>query len=272
MHRALDYIRRLAPGDACLAEESVRGGGEELARLACGENVFPSREVEEGVDRFMDAAVRAGRAVMAAICLALSLPEEEALGRAFRDPFYLVRLIHYPAQDHRDGGRENGAGEGDGGGELGCGGHRDYGCLTFIVSSEEAGADSALEVSKTGAEDAFVPALVPPSGGMLLNFGDCLEILSGGLLPATLHRVVRPEHDRTSIAAFVEPTFSWPIGPIQSVVDVAPPALRSRFSSSVDAEGYRRRLAQMQKYSCYGQYLLSKVRSNFSLYSASEEK
>jgi isopenicillin N synthase-like dioxygenase len=249
-HRALDFLRQL-PADACLPA----GGSPSLSELAFGENVFPDGELGEAVTDFIQAVVQAGRAVMRGVCHALLLPEA-ALADSFSDPFWLIRLIHYPAAAAA-------AAAGDGRvtrDELGCGAHRDYGWLTMVVSDEDPGSVAAMQVSKDGSPGGFAPAAVPPAGCFLLNFGDCLEALTHGAFPATLHRVLRPPRDRLSVAVFVEPNFGWRIGALR-----LPTASPRPLHAARDAAEHRRRLAEMGKYACYGEYLLSKVSSNFSL-------
>lgn len=231
-HWPFDVIRSLSPDSACLSTLQVRAGGAQLRALACGENKFPSVEMERAVDLFTAAAVRSAYAVVTAIRVALGLPEN-AFAEAFRDLFYLLRLIHFPVF----------AGASD---DLGCGAHRGYGCITLIVSDEEPGSESALQVCRNEEDGVYLPAIVPPAGAMIVNFGDCIESLTAGLLPATLHRVIRPRNEHTSTAAFVEPTFSWRIEPILAIssIDSVPGSL---FASATCAKGYQSRLTAMKR-------------------------
>jgi isopenicillin N synthase-like dioxygenase len=236
-HRALDFLRSLPAGTELPAGASV--------------------ELGEAVEVYMGAVLCAGGAVMRAVCHTLRLPPA-VLDECFSNPFWILRLIHYPAAES--------VVETVPGVTHGCGAHRDYGWLTFVVTDEQPGTQAALEVSKDGSADGFAPAALPPTGGLLLNFGDCLEALTGGCFPATLHRVARPPKDRLSIAAFVEPNFSWRISPLALTL---PP---TEGVSTATAAGHRERVDKLQRFSCYGEYLLSKVSANFSIYNnASDE-
>ena len=94
----------------------------------------------------------------------------------------------------------------------------------------------------------WIPA-DPIQGCMVVNIGEMWEIWSGGLYPATLHRVVhRSPTYRISIPFFFEPNFDARV----RVLD-----------------GARRKAAEEERASCtyqdtiYGEFLLKKVGANF---------
>ena len=85
-----------------------------------------------------------------------------------------------------------------------CGEHSDYGTITLLYQDKLGG----LEVK--GVDGQWINA-DPVPGTVLVNVGDLLEALTGGLFPATRHRVVVPEQEirrrtkRQSIVFFIHP-------------------------------------------------------------------
>ena len=86
-------------------------------------------------------------------------------------------------------------------GAVRCGEHTDYGTITFLYQDSMGG----LEVKNVAGD--WIKA-TPVQNGILMNVGDLLEIFSGGVFPATLHRVVAVDGEdgcRQSIVFFVHP-------------------------------------------------------------------
>ncbi len=85
-----------------------------------------------------------------------------------------------------------------------CGEHSDYGTVTFLYQDDVGG----LEVKTV---DGRWTEAAPLKGAILMNVGDLLDVFSGGLFPATLHRVVVPKAEfkrktsRQSIVFFLHP-------------------------------------------------------------------
>lgn len=89
----------------------------------------------------------------------------------------------------------------------------------------------------------------PKPGCVVVNIGKMWEQWTGGLWPATLHRVIHQSPTyRVSIPFFFEPNFDAKIG-------LLPAAKRT-----AEAEG---RAVHAEPEVVYGEYLLSKVTSNF---------
>ncbi|OXA63627.1 UPF0676 protein C1494.01 [Folsomia candida] len=98
-------------------------------------------------------------------------------------------------------------------GTVRCGDHSDYGTLTLLFQDAIGG----LEVKAVNGE--WVSADPIPKT-VLVNTGDLLEFWSGGVFPATHHRVLIPEQElrqktaRQSIVYFVHPDDKVVIQPL----------------------------------------------------------
>lgn len=87
---------------------------------------------------------------------------------------------------------------------IGIGAHRDYGLLTILLQDDSGGLQ-VLSPEGTSWID------VPPNVNLdffVMNVGDMLMQITGGLYKSNIHRVIRPEtcsESRYSIPFFVEP-------------------------------------------------------------------
>ncbi|WP_298678594.1 2-oxoglutarate and iron-dependent oxygenase domain-containing protein [uncultured Lentibacter sp.] len=158
--------------------------------LVYGPNQWP--EAPEGFAR----TVQAYYTQALALCRALLRHIAEAAGRdagsfdgCFTRPMALLRSNYYPA-------RPEWAGEKD----FGIAAHTDYGCLTLLGSDGTAG----LEV--WGADACWHPVDMAP-GEFVINFGEMLEMWTGGRVKATLHRVVGTQAERISVPMFFNPNY-----------------------------------------------------------------
>jgi isopenicillin N synthase-like dioxygenase len=98
-----------------------------------------------------------------------------------------LKVIRYPGSAVRRG-------------DQGVGAHKDYGWLALLLQDELGG----LQVQALDGQWLDAP---PIQGTFVINIGEMLEIVSGGYLRATVHRVVSPETtlDRISIPFFPGP-------------------------------------------------------------------
>lgn len=105
----------------------------------------------------------------------------------------VLRVVHYPPVP-----------EGVPAGAVRCATHSDWGTLTLLLQDQVGG----LEVL---ARDGTWVQAVPLSDTVLVNVGDLMEILTGGQLRATKHRVRLPqiprqrEAHRVSLVLFGQP-------------------------------------------------------------------
>ncbi len=113
----------------------------------------------------------------------------------FDRPMALLRGNYYPA-------RPAWAGERD----LGIAAHTDYGCLTLLASDGVPG----LEVQ--ARDGTWLPVTAEP-GEFVINFGEMLEMWTGGRVRATPHRVKGTVEERISIPLFFNPNHDTNVAP-----------------------------------------------------------
>jgi len=100
-------------------------------------------------------------------------------------------------------------------GHVRCSEHSDYGTFTLLFQDQYPG----LQVKSPSGQ--WISAK-PIPGTILVNIGDLLEMWTGGLFPATRHRVIIPEEDvlksvpRQSIVFFVHPDNEVVVEPVDS--------------------------------------------------------
>ncbi|MEQ3744617.1 MAG: 2-oxoglutarate and iron-dependent oxygenase domain-containing protein [Henriciella sp.] len=148
-------------------------------------------EVEE-----FDAATRAfyealdafGAQLLKGIALHLGQPEDwfddkVEMGNS------ILRLLHYPPQENPPPA-----------GTVRAGAHEDINVITLLLGAEESG----LQVLHSSGEWLSVN---PPLGAIVINCGDMLQRLTGGVLPSTTHRVINPSRERAKFPRYSTPFF-----------------------------------------------------------------
>jgi isopenicillin N synthase-like dioxygenase len=116
----------------------------------------------------------------------------------FDRPMALLRGNWYPP-------RPDWAGDKD----FGIAAHTDYGCLTLLATDGVPG----LEVL-TRAGDWLAVRADP--GDFIINFGEMLEMWSGGRIVATRHRVRGTTQERLSVPLFFNPNPETNVAPLGS--------------------------------------------------------
>ncbi len=120
-------------------------------------------------------------------------------GSYFRDkfnrPMALLRGNFYPERPEWATDRD-----------FGIATHTDYGCLTLLATDGSSG----LEVRKRGG--GWIPLSAPP-GEFVINFGEMLEMWTGGKIKATPHRVIGTSNERISIPLFFNPNHDADVSP-----------------------------------------------------------
>ena len=113
----------------------------------------------------------------------------------FSRPMALLRGNFYPA-------RPDWAGDKD----FGIAAHTDYGCLTLLAADGVPG----LEVQ--ARDGSWMPVTAEP-GEFVINFGEMMEMWTGGRVRATLHRVKGTAEERISVPLFFNPDYDTNVAP-----------------------------------------------------------
>jgi len=117
--------------------------------------------------------------------------------RDFFEPYYLkdnstagARFLRYPPRK-KD--------------EMGCGQHTDFGVMTLLLQDHVGGLQILIN-------DKWVDA-PPLKDTLVVNMGDCIELLTNGKLKATTHRVINKSttEERFVALVFHDPDWAFPI-------------------------------------------------------------
>lgn len=145
-------------------------------------------EFDEATRDFYNAMDAFGAQLLRAVALHLGLPESW-----FNDKVQfgnsILRLLHYPPQDNPPPK-----------GTVRAGAHEDINVITLLLGAEEAGLQ-ALHRSGDWLD------VNPPAGSLVINCGDMLQRLTGGVLPSTTHRVLNPSPERSRFPRYSTPFF-----------------------------------------------------------------
>ncbi len=145
-------------------------------------------EFDEATRDFYDAMDAFGAQLLRAVALHLGLPESW-----FDDKVQfgnsILRLLHYPPQENPPPQ-----------GTVRAGAHEDINVITLLLGAEEAG----LQALHRSGEWLDVS---PPAGSLVINCGDMLQRLTGGILPSTTHRVLNPSPERSRFPRYSTPFF-----------------------------------------------------------------
>lgn len=132
----------------------------------------------------------------------------------FDRPMALLRGNYYPE-------RPDWAGDKD----FGIAAHTDYGCLTLLASDGVPG----LEVQ--GRDGDWHPVTAEP-GEFVINFGEMLEMWTGGRVKATLHQVRGTTEERISVPLFFNPNHDANVAPDGNAPILAGDHLAKRFNET----------------------------------------
>jgi isopenicillin N synthase-like dioxygenase len=193
-----------------------------------GANQFPDAvpELRGAVMDFTRGAEASAHAILRGVALSLGLDAEYFHRTYTAQPTMLFRIFHYPAADASEG--------------WGVGEHTDYGLLTLLAQDENGG----LQVKSRGG---WIEA-PPIAGALVVNIGDMLDRLTGGVYRSTPHRVLNVSgRSRLSFPFFFDPGFAARIEPLPGRVAGDDSAERWDRSNLHAFEG------------TYGDYLIGKV-------------
>ncbi|EFX00378.1 2og-Fe oxygenase family protein [Grosmannia clavigera kw1407] len=180
-----DVKEAFTMGDCALEPEqayTAKTGCPPPGHLSRPQNLWPAAAPwwRAGLYRYYGAVLPLALRLARVFTLALGLPES-ALDDQFRFPITGLRALYYPPTEDA---------------EVGLGAHADFSWLTLVLQDDVA----ALEV--LSPDGVWVQA--PPRPGTLVcNVGQYLERQTGGLFPATVHRV----RNRTGRARYSLPFF-----------------------------------------------------------------
>jgi isopenicillin N synthase-like dioxygenase len=204
-----------------------------------GPNLFPSQPpgLREAVLSYIDALTDVGHVLLAGISRALGLDERWFDRNLTADPVVLFRIFHYPPLP-------------SGSAQWSVGEHTDYGLIT-ILGQDHAGG---LQVR---GRDGWVD-VAPIDNAFVVNLGDMLERMTGGLYRSTPHRVRNTTAlDRISYPLFLDPAWDAEVLPIPMSHLHPQPATPDGGTERWDG-------ASVHEWSgTYGDYLLGKVAKVF---------
>jgi isopenicillin N synthase-like dioxygenase len=237
--------------------------GEELglddprvrARLPLhGANLFPVRPsgMRDAVLEYMRAVTDVGHALLRAISVGLGLDESWFDRHLTASPTVLFRIFRYPpiveAESNAIASNV----------EWSVGEHTDYGLITVLAQDDVDG----LEVR---GRDGWVAA-PPIANSFVVNLGDMLERMTGGVYRSTPHRVRNTSgRERYSLPLFLDPAWDAEVLPVPQVAaraDAREKASGGEFATD------RWDGASVHEWSgTYGDYLLAKVSKVFPVLS-----
>ncbi len=146
------------------------------------------------IESYYRDAVAVGRQVLTCIAAALDAGAD-SFATAFDPPMALLRGNYYPA-------RPDWAGDKD----FGIAAHTDYGCLTLLAMDGTPGLSVQMP-------DGGWRGVQAAPGSFVINFGEMLEMWTGGQVKATLHRVVGSSDERISVPLFLNPSYDTDVAP-----------------------------------------------------------
>jgi isopenicillin N synthase-like dioxygenase len=128
--------------------------------------------------------------------VAPKLYDHSLFADGFNDGMSTFRLIHYPAVDGTTAASIHGESHEEG--RFSTPDHTDSGFVTLLIQDQTGGLEAL-------GPDGNWFAIEPEPGTIVMNLGDILQAMSGGLLKATRHRVRAPDRSRISMPFFFEP-------------------------------------------------------------------
>ena len=236
-------------------KEGIYFGRELLnedSRPLHGANLWPDgdigREMVRAVIEYMTHMERIGQKILELIVSSLDLSLSE-FQTDFKDPTVLFRIFNYPPHDDKLAD-SHGVGE-----------HTDYGFITILYQDTSGG----LQIKNKNGTWINVDPIV---GTFVVNLGDALEHMTGGLLRATPHRVIQrlgATKSRLSFPFFFDPNFD---SPMRSVVQYLSPELQAIATANRGDVDYatKKRWDSYDPASfsgTYGRYLMMKVSKVF---------
>jgi isopenicillin N synthase-like dioxygenase len=186
-----------------------------------GPNQWPASQpqLRACVDEYVEHMNRLSAEVTQALCLALGLDRNALQPRLFagEPPHWQLKLASYEAALTTSPPA------------VGVGAHTDSGFLTLLLQDDAGGLQAYTQGDW---------ADVPPAGldVLVCNLGEVAEMVSGGYLLATPHRVLSSTRPRLSVPFFYNPALPSTIQPVELPAEL--PWERER---EYDEQGHWRR-------------------------------
>ena len=204
-----------------------------------GPNQWPSAQpaLREVIEEYTEHMLVLSHEITEALALALNL-EPAALSGLFASggPHWQLKLASYSPSSAATASGSNGSAQPAAGTapaeiepEIGVGAHTDSGFLTMLLQDDSGGLQAFTRGAWTN---------VPPLGdGVLVcNLGEVAELVSGGYLLATPHRVLSTPASRLSVPFFFNPALPTKVEPM-----LLPKSLRWERDAEYDEQQHWRR-------------------------------
>lgn len=154
----------------------------------------PAAAFHDEIQTYYAEALDVGRQVLAAIA-DVAGNDPFGFAGAFDAPMALLRGNYYPERPQWAGAKD-----------FGIAAHTDYGCLTLLAMDGSPGLTVQMP-------DGSWQAINAQPGVFVINFGEMLEMWTGGRVKATLHRVVGGSNERISVPLFLNPSYDTNVAP-----------------------------------------------------------
>jgi isopenicillin N synthase-like dioxygenase len=221
-----------------------------------GNNDELASRFKSAITAYMGHMKRLGTALMNAIVESLHACSSNSSVKSllsFSEPTELFRIFNYPPHDNKFGEKSFGVGE-----------HTDYGYITILKQDDSGG----LQVKRTVVtEDSLVHMWIdapPIKNTFVINLGDALERMTGGLYRATPHRVIQRKGAskcRLSFPYFFDPSFDHHMVDVSEHLTEEDTNIAVRNRVIIASRWDKADPAQFQ--GTYGEYLLRKVSKVF---------
>lgn len=153
-------------------------------------NVWPSEP--EGFKKQIEDYFTSARIIALELLKGISAAigaDQNFFADKFDKPMALLRSNFYPQRPENATERD-----------FGIAAHTDYGCLTLLATDGQPGLEVQLK------DGSWMPVSAEP-GTFIINFGEMLEMWTGGQVRATPHRVIGGDAERISIPLFFNPNY-----------------------------------------------------------------
>ena len=151
---------------------------------------------------YFEATDKLARTMLSALALALDKPQDFFSARMKDSPYLLMKAMSYLPQETGAQNQKSGALQ------SGVTAHCDWSWLTFLIQDNVGGLEAQ------DSKGIWHP-VDPIENAIVVNTGELLEIESGGLFPASPHRVInsRVDRQRYSVPVFINPSLDAEIYP-----------------------------------------------------------